>query len=83
MATPGQRLREEVSHVVEAANVLNPELQPTNSLLKPMKSHVAGFRHFGLDGLVGKAHGDLIVAMNRRGRLRVAQVVEDGALVVG
>ncbi len=56
--------------------MLNPELQPTNSLLKPMKSHVAGLRHFGLDGLIGQAHSDFIVAMNRGGRLRVPKVGE-------
>ena len=54
----GQRLGEEISHVVSTANVLNPELQPTNPILKPMKPHVAGLRHFGLDGPIGQAHSD-------------------------
>ena len=70
----GQRLGEEISHVVSTANVLNPELQPTNPILKPMKPHVAGLRHFGLDGPIGQAHGDFIVAMNGGRRLRVPEV---------
>ena len=77
-----ERLGEKISHVPNTRNVLNPKLASLYPVLKPMKAHVAGLRHLGLDGLVGKAHGDLIVAMNRRGRLRVAEVGEDLSLQV-
>ena len=60
--------------------MLDPELEPTNSLLQPMKSHVAGLRHLRLDGLISQTHRDFIVAMNRGGRLRVPKVGEHLAL---
>ena len=63
--------------------MLDPELEPTNSLLQPMKSHVAGLGHLRLDGPVGQAHGDLVVTKEEGGGLGVAQVVQDGALDVG
>ncbi len=62
----GQRLREEISHVPDAANVLHSELTSLHPVLKPMEAHVAGLRHLRLDGSVGQAHGDLTVTMNRR-----------------
>ena len=37
MATHGQRLREKIRDVEEAANVLNPELKAANPILKPVK----------------------------------------------
>jgi hypothetical protein len=74
--THGQRVREEISHVPDAANVLHWELASSNPILEPMKTHVAGLRHFGLDGPIGKAHGDFIIAMNRRGRQRLSKVRE-------
>ena len=83
MSTHGQRLREEISHVPNAANVLHAELKAANPILKPMETHVAGLRHFGLDGAIGQAHSDFIVAMNRRGRLRVSEVGEHLAFLVG
>ena len=76
MPTHGQRLCEEVSHVPYPGNVLHSELEAANPILEPMKTHVAGLRHFWLDGAIGQAHGDFIIAMNRRGRLRVAEVGE-------
>ncbi len=47
-----------------------------------METHVAGLRHFGLDGAIGQAHSDFIVAMNRCGRLRVAKVGKHLSLLV-
>ncbi len=79
--THGLRLREEISHVPDAANVLHSELEAANPILEPMEMHVAGLRYFWLDGAIGQAHGDFIIAMNRRGRLRVAKVGEHRALV--
>jgi hypothetical protein len=78
----GQRLREEISHVPDAANVLHSELEAANPILEPRKTHVARLRHFWLNGAIGQAHGDFIVAMNRRGRLRVAKVGEHLSLLV-
>jgi hypothetical protein len=77
-----QRLREEICHVPDAANVLYPKLEPSNPILEPMKSHVAGLGHLRLDGLVGQTHGDLIVAMNSRGGLGVPEVRQHLALEV-
>ena len=82
MATHGQRLGEKIRDVIEAANVLNPELKAANPILKPVKAHVAGLRHLGLDGAIGQAHSDFIVTMNRCGRLRVAEVGEHLSLLI-
>jgi hypothetical protein len=78
----GKRLGEKISHVPNTGNVLDPELTTLDPVLKPVEAHVARLRHLGLDDPVGKAHGDFIIAMNRRGRLRVAEVRENLALVV-
>ncbi len=53
MPTHGQRLCEEVSHVPYPGNVLHSELEAANPILEPMKTHVAGLRHFWLDGAIG------------------------------
>ncbi len=82
MATHGQRLGEKIRDVIEAANVLNPELKAANPILKPVKAHVAGLRHLGLHGAIGQAHSDFIITMNRCGRLRVAKVREHLALLI-
>ncbi len=82
MPTHRQRLREEICHVPDAANVLYSELASSNSILEPMKAHVAGLGHLRVDGLVGQAHGDLIVAMNCRGGLGVPEVRQHLALEV-
>ncbi len=81
--THGQRLCEEVSHVPYPGNVLHSELEEANPILEPMKTHVAGLRHFWADSAIGQAHGDFIIAMNRRGRLRVAEVGEHLSFLVG
>ena len=82
MATHGQRLGEKIRDVIKAANVLDPELKAANPILKPVKAHVAGLRHLRLDGLIGQAHSDFIITMNRCGRLRVAEVGEHLALLI-
>ncbi len=81
--THGQRLCEEVSHVPYPGNVLHSELEAASPILEPMKTHVAGLRHFRLDGAIGQTHGDFIITMNRRGRLRVAEVGEHLSFLVG
>ena len=81
--THGQGLGKEISHVPNAGNVLNAELEASNPILQPVETHVAGLRHFGLDGAIGDAHGDFIIAMNRRGLLRVPEVGEHLAFLVG
>ena len=83
MPTHGQRLGEEISHIPDAGNVLHVKLKAANPILEPMKTYVTRLRHFGLDGAIGKAHGDFIIAMNRRRRLRVAKVSEHLAFLVG
>ncbi len=77
-----ERLGEKISYVPNTWNVLDPELASLHPVLKPVEAHIARFRHLWLDGFVGKAHGDFIVAMNRRGRLRVAKVGEHLSLFV-
>ena len=74
--THGQGLGKEVSHVPNAGNVLNAELEASNPILQPVETHVAGLRHLWLHSAVGEAHGDFVVAMDRRGRLRVTEVGE-------
>ncbi len=81
--TQGQRLGEKLSHVPNAGNVLHEEPELANPILQPVKLHVAGLGHLGLDGAVGEAHGNFIVAMDRRGRLRVSEVGENLAFLVG
>jgi hypothetical protein len=77
-----KRLSEKISHVPNIGNVLDPELATLDPVLKPVEAHVAWLRHLGLDGPVGKAYGDFIIAINRRGRLRVAKVRENLTLEV-
>ncbi len=74
-----ERLGKDIGNV---PNVLDPELASLYPVLKPVEAHVARLRHLRLDGFVGKAHGDFIVAMNRRGRLKVAKVGEHLSLLV-
>ena len=76
MPTHGQRLGKKVSDVPHAGNVLHAELEAANPILEPMEAHVAGLRHLWLHSAVGEAHGDFVVAMDRRGRLRVTEVGE-------
>jgi hypothetical protein len=57
-----ERLGKKLSHIPNTWNVLDPKLASLYPVLKPMEAHVAGLRHLGVDGLVGKAHGDIIVA---------------------
>ena len=76
MPTHGQRLGKKVSDVPHAGNVLHAELEAANPILEPMEAHIAGLRHLWLNSAVGEAHGDFVVAMDRRGRLRVTEVGE-------
>jgi hypothetical protein len=55
-------LREEISNVVCAGNVLHQKLELLDSILDPMKTHVYAFRKFGHHGALGQADGTLIVA---------------------
>ena len=85
MFGPWQSLSKKVRDVVVACDMLGAELVALDTVLQPVKAHVDAFRQARRDRPVRKAHGDLIIAKEERGGLRVAQVevVEDGALVVG
>ena len=83
MPTHGQRLGKKISDVPNAGNVLHAELEAANPILEPMEAHVAGLRHLWLHSAVGEAHGDFVVAMDRRGRLRVAEVDEHLSFLIG
>ena len=80
--THGHRLGEKIRHVPEAGNVLHSELELANPILQPVESHVTGLGHPGLNGAVGETHCDFIVAMDRRGLLRVSEVGEYLAFLV-
>ena len=67
MTGNGQRLREEVRHVVEAADEKDTEVQ----------AHVRGLGHALGDGVGRDADGHLVVAKQRGGRLRVVHVGQD------
>ncbi len=77
-----------VRDVVPSRDMLNTELLALDAVLQPMETHVHvasmhAFRQARRDRLAGQAHGDLIVTEDEGGGLRVPQVVEDEALVVG
>ncbi len=57
-------------------------MPPSSLVLQPMKTHVDAFRQARRDRPIGQAHGDLVIAKEECGGLRVAQVVQDGALDV-
>ena len=58
----------------------NKELQLSHAVPKPVKPHVARLRELLLDGPVGKAYCDFIVAVDHGGSLGIAKVVQDLAL---
>ena len=83
MLDPRQGLGKKVRDVVPSRDMLNTELLALDAVLQPMEAHVDAFRQARRDRLVGQAHGDLVVTEEEGGGLRVPQVEEDGALVVG
>ena len=82
MLVPWQSLREKIRDVVVARDMLDAELVALDPVLQPMKTHVDAFRQARRDRPIGQAHGDLVIAKEECGGLRVAQVVQDGALDV-
>ncbi len=74
MSGNGQRLREEVRHVVEAADEQATEVSLANSVPDPVQAHVRGLGHALGNGVGRDADGHLVVAKQRGGRLRVAHV---------
>ncbi len=83
MLDPGQGLSEEVGDVVPPRHMLHAELVALDAVLQPIESHIDAFRQARRHRLVGQDHGDLIVTEEEGGGLRVPQIVENGALVVG
>ena len=77
MTSNGQRLREEVRHVVEAADEKDTEVPLADSVPDPVQAHVRGLGHALGDGVGRDADGHLVVAKQRGGRLRVAHVGQD------
>ncbi len=63
-----------VRDVAQAFDVPHGELQLGNPVLNPIKAHVAGLGELLLDGPISETHGDLIVAMYRRGGLGVSKI---------
>ena len=80
MLVPWQSLREEIRDFVVARDMLDAELVALDPALRPMKTHVDAFRQARRDRPIGQAHGDLVIAKEECGGLRVAKVVQDGAL---
>ncbi len=74
MATNGQSLREEVSNVQQPRYMPNEEVQLCNAILEPMQPHVTRLGELGLHRPVGDVDCDLVVAVNDRRGLGVAEV---------
>ena len=61
-----ESLGEEIRHVNAARDVADKELQLSHSVPKPVKPHVARLRELRLDGPIGKAYCDFVVAVDHR-----------------
>ena len=77
MSGNGQRLGEEIRHVVEAADKNNSKMSLADAVPDPVQAHVRGLGHALRDGVGRDADGHLVVAEQRGGRLRVAHVCKD------
>jgi hypothetical protein len=58
-----QRLREKIGDVPSSGKMPQQELALRDSVDQPVQPHVASFGQLGLDGLVGDADSDFVVAM--------------------
>ena len=83
MFGPWQSLSKKVRDIVLARDMLDAELLLLDAILQPVESHVDALRQARGDGPVGQGHCDLVVAQDQGRGLGVAEVEEDGALVVG
>ncbi len=81
MTGNGQRLREEVRHVVEAADEGDTEVSLADPVPDPVQAHVRGLGHTLGDSVGRDADGHLVVAKQRGGRLGVAHVGQDFAFL--
>ena len=77
MTGNGQRLREKIRHVVEAADEKDTEVSLADPVPNPVQAHVRGFGHALGDGVSRDTDGHLVVTKQRGGRLRVAHVGQD------
>ena len=71
-----QRLREIIGDVPSSGKMPHQELALRDSVDQSVQPHVASFGQLGLDGFVGDADSDFVVAVQERRRLRVAKVGE-------
>ncbi len=69
MPSKRQVLRKEVGDFPDAGKMSDRKLPLRDAVDEPVQAHVADFGQLGLDGLVGNADGDLVVAMKERRRL--------------
>ena len=83
MFGPWQSLGKKVRDIIGARNMFDAELPLLDTILQPVKAHVDALRQARGDGLVGQGHGDLVVAQDQGRGLRVTEVEEDEAFVVG
>ena len=81
MTGNGKRLREEVRHVVQAANEEDTEVSLADPVPDPVQAHVRGLGQSLGDGVGRDADGHLVVAKQRGGRLGVAHVGQDFAFL--
>ena len=81
MTGNGQRLREEVRHVVEAADEKDTEVSLATPVPDSVQAHGRGLGHPLRDGVGRDADGHLVVAKQRGGRLGVAHVGQDFAFL--
>ncbi len=81
MTDNGKRLREEVRHVVQAADEEDTEVSLADLIPDPVQAHVRGLGHALGDGVGRDADGHLVVAKQRGDRLGVAHVGQDFAFL--
>jgi hypothetical protein len=83
VATKGQRLGEVVGNIEQSRNVPDEELQLGDAILEPVQPHVTGLGELWLHRRVGDADCDLVVAVDDRRGLGVAEVGKRLALHSG
>ena len=74
MSGNGQRLGEEIRHVVEATDKHDPKMSLADPVPDPVQAHIRGLGHALGHGVGRDADGHLVVAEQQGGRLRVAPV---------
>ena len=83
MTGDGQSFREKIGYVSTTRNKEDAKLMLAYAVPYPVEAHVQRLRHLEIDAVVGQAYGDFVVTENWCGRLGVAHIGQDLALVCG